>query len=476
VRCGHCAHACAEVHGVSRLVRRGDKLVTRMSRGDAPPPGEVLLPKSLLLPNTCQHCENAACMLECPTGAIGRDESGEVFIRDELCTGCGACAKACPWENIQMAPRAAVQQAGAVPAAQRDSAGAARSAELAVKCDLCRGHEAPACVTACPTEAIVRVDPTQAFHEVRALLGRSSSDTPLARSTPVSQAARSGVSLALGLAVLVELARRAASLSPAHGVGLGCGVVAAALTLLAAAYIVPKRAIRWWMRVRAGAKNRAERGGGRASAPGMRRLVGLHVTLGAVALAATLGHAGFGSARGFYLPLSLSLWTALISGALSAAAYRWLPRRLTPLERTGLLPEDLAAERRRLLEVLESGISQRSAVVKALFSGLILPYERSALASAGLAVSGRGLRDAERRLRGRVDELLAGRGRDRLDGIEPLIRAAVELSALRGRRVLTALLRGLPMIHAVSSVVFVLLLVVHVAGAVVGRLWIGSPS
>jgi hypothetical protein len=208
----------------------------------------------------------------------------------------------------------------------------------------------------------------------------------------------------------------------------------------------------------------------------MRRLVGLHVTLGAVALAATLGHAGFGSARGFYLPLSLSLWTALISGALSAAAYRWLPRRLTPLERTGLLPEDLAAERRRLLEVLESGISQRSAVVKALFSGLILPYERSALASAGLAVSGRGLRDAERRLRGRVDELLAGRGRDRLDGIEPLIRAAVELSALRGRRVLTALLRGLPMIHAVSSVVFVLLLVVHVAGAVVGRLWIGSPS
>ncbi len=99
VRCGHCAWSCAEVHGVSRLVRRGDKVVTRLDAGAAGP-------ASLLLPNTCQHCRHAACMIDCPTGAIGRDPEGEVFIRPELCTGCGNCAKACPWENIQMAPRA----------------------------------------------------------------------------------------------------------------------------------------------------------------------------------------------------------------------------------------------------------------------------------------------------------------------------------------------------------------------------------
>ena len=29
------------------------------------------------------------------------------------------------------------------------------SADVAVKCDLCRGYEAPACIEACPTEAIV---------------------------------------------------------------------------------------------------------------------------------------------------------------------------------------------------------------------------------------------------------------------------------------------------------------------------------
>ncbi len=100
VRCGHCAWACAETHdGVSRLVRRGDKVVTQLASA------ATLEHKSLMLPNSCQHCRNPACMIDCPTGAIGRDPEGEVFIREELCTGCGDCAKACPWDNIRMAPR-----------------------------------------------------------------------------------------------------------------------------------------------------------------------------------------------------------------------------------------------------------------------------------------------------------------------------------------------------------------------------------
>src|SRR4029078_13675831 len=98
VRCGHCAWACADLYGESRLVRRGDKMVARVDEKKS-------APRSLLLPNSCQHCENPSCMIDCPTGAIGRDPDGEVFIREALCTGCGNCAKACPWENIQMAPR-----------------------------------------------------------------------------------------------------------------------------------------------------------------------------------------------------------------------------------------------------------------------------------------------------------------------------------------------------------------------------------
>jgi hypothetical protein len=164
----------------------------------------------------------------------------------------------------------------------------------------------------------------------------------------------------------------------------------------------------------------------------------------------------------------------LISGALAALSYRLLPKLLTPIERTGLLPEDFPAERRRLLEALEAGVSQRSSVVKALFSKLLLPQAKSAAASARLVLGRQGLRAEERAVRQRVTALLADRAQDRLDGLDALIRTTVELSALHARRVLTALLRGLPLVHGVSSLVFVLLVLVHVLGVVFGRLWLWS--
>src|SRR5207302_7921105 len=68
VRCGHCAWSCANAHddGISRLVRRGDKVVVQREDDNAPRPGEdvvarvVRLAKEvewapLLVPNSCQH-------------------------------------------------------------------------------------------------------------------------------------------------------------------------------------------------------------------------------------------------------------------------------------------------------------------------------------------------------------------------------------------------------------------------------------
>ncbi|MBL8743360.1 MAG: cyclic nucleotide-binding domain-containing protein, partial [Myxococcales bacterium] len=176
VRCGQCSWACGSVYGTSRLVRRGDKVVTRATTDSEKAPdfdvfrmraGDLAGPTSLLLPSSCQHCENPACMVDCPTGAIGKDPSGEVFIREELCTGCGACARACPWTNIQLAPR---------PKETPRPTGIAADT-LAVKCDLCRTYErGPACVQACPTNAILRIDPQEDWSEVGLLLGRRAGD------------------------------------------------------------------------------------------------------------------------------------------------------------------------------------------------------------------------------------------------------------------------------------------------------------
>lgn len=89
----------------------------------------------------CNHCENAPCLAACPARAISRDE-GQclVTLNPDQCMGCGYCAWVCPFE----AP------------VYDESAG------VMGKCTLCPDRTAqgdrPACVEACPTEALLIAD------------------------------------------------------------------------------------------------------------------------------------------------------------------------------------------------------------------------------------------------------------------------------------------------------------------------------
>lgn len=89
----------------------------------------------------CNHCENAPCLAACPARAISRDE-GQclVTLNPDRCMGCGYCAWVCPFE----AP------------VYDESAG------VMGKCTLCPDRTAqgdrPACVEACPTEALLIAD------------------------------------------------------------------------------------------------------------------------------------------------------------------------------------------------------------------------------------------------------------------------------------------------------------------------------
>ncbi len=442
VRCGHCAWACAELYGVARLVRRGDKVVTRLDGG-----GDA---QSLLLPNSCQHCKNPVCMIDCPTGAIGRDPRGEVFIRDELCTGCGACAKACPWENIRMAPR---PDAGKL------------SADLAVKCDLCRDYEAPACVAACPTESIFRLEPAQDFVEVRRLLG-APGRRALERDDPrwLGMAVGAGFALSLGLGGLSLALRTAGFAIPAVATGSISGVLCLAL----GAYVFPKRAVRQWLRP----KDSAVRVAADAARPVARSRVRphatLHVAIGLVAMGAVALHAGLRFPSNVAGALNLGFWLAALVGVVGALLYRMLPERLSRIERRGALPEDLAREREALVARLYRDASGRSELLKAIVDKLLLPYTRRPLGSLLLVASGRSLHEEQDRLRQRVESVLEGRGGDQLDGLDDVLRTVVELRALPARRALTALLRGWLPLHLVLGGLIAVLLVLHIVG-VMGR-------
>ena len=80
----------------------------------------------------CNHCEEPACVANCPVGAYSKLEDGTVIQDHSVCIGCKTCISACPYG-----------------APSYDEA-----SSTTFKCDGCydrrqRG-ELPACVAACP--------------------------------------------------------------------------------------------------------------------------------------------------------------------------------------------------------------------------------------------------------------------------------------------------------------------------------------
>ncbi len=126
--CSTCEIACALRHSpgadLAHAVQGTSNLVplVRVRQG---PLGPVLL--------KCHHCEDAACIDACKSGAMFRDpQTGKVLIEQHKCVGCWMCVMVCPF--------------GAVFPIEHTG--------TAMKCDLCAGDDAPACVAACPTGAL----------------------------------------------------------------------------------------------------------------------------------------------------------------------------------------------------------------------------------------------------------------------------------------------------------------------------------
>jgi formate dehydrogenase iron-sulfur subunit len=99
--------------------------------------GSPAAPVQQTVTTACHHCVDPACMSGCPVEAYVKDPvTGIVKHLDDQCIGCQYCTLTCPYEVPQYNKRLGIVR----------------------KCDMCSGRlaagEAPACVQACPNEAI----------------------------------------------------------------------------------------------------------------------------------------------------------------------------------------------------------------------------------------------------------------------------------------------------------------------------------
>src|SRR5215210_7374922 len=127
--CKACVTACHELNGL-------DEEETWPSVGLLLG-GTSGLPVLQHVTSACHHCLDPACLYGCPVNAYEKDPvTGIVKHLDDQCIGCQYCILKCPYDVPKYS----------------------KARGIVRKCDMCSGRlavgEAPACVQACPNEAI----------------------------------------------------------------------------------------------------------------------------------------------------------------------------------------------------------------------------------------------------------------------------------------------------------------------------------
>jgi len=143
IGCRACEVACSQEHdmfvpdvvndGALESVRKtSDKQWTVVNKFETEK-GDVFVKRQ------CMHCYQAACAIACPTEAMKQTEKGPTIWRGNKCIGCRFCMISCPFEM----PKFEFNEWN--PKLQ--------------KCTMCferlEEGQQPACVAACPTDALM---------------------------------------------------------------------------------------------------------------------------------------------------------------------------------------------------------------------------------------------------------------------------------------------------------------------------------
>lgn len=137
--CKACVSACHSLNGLEEdEIWRNVGVLYGGGNGDAAP-----VAYQQTVTTACHHCVEPGCLEGCPVAAYEKDATtGIVRHLDDQCIGCQYCTLKCPYDVPKYSKKLSIVR----------------------KCDMCYNRlavdEAPACVQACPNEAIsIRVVP-----------------------------------------------------------------------------------------------------------------------------------------------------------------------------------------------------------------------------------------------------------------------------------------------------------------------------
>lgn len=141
IGCQACERACAEQNGLPAPTEKPEAGVIRTPDFDAyTVVGQYETDKGNIFKKIqCMHCDQPACVSACITNAMYKTEEGPVIWRENKCMGCRYCMLACPFD---------------IPKFEYESLN-----PRIMKCTMCFDRQLegqqPACVEACPQEAIL---------------------------------------------------------------------------------------------------------------------------------------------------------------------------------------------------------------------------------------------------------------------------------------------------------------------------------
>ena len=92
VGCEACTAVCKQIYGLSEGIYRTK--IDKKETGSLP---EV---KINYYKMACMHCEEAACVMACPTGACHKNGQGLTVIDPGMCIECNYCISNCPFGAI----------------------------------------------------------------------------------------------------------------------------------------------------------------------------------------------------------------------------------------------------------------------------------------------------------------------------------------------------------------------------------------